>query len=120
MRAVLNKDGNVELSVHDTGSGIPAERLKHLFDRFWHVTHDHRGGLGLGLSIVRAITDAHGAELNVESTPDHGTTFKVALKTAAGRPDTTPRARERVKRLDEPAKRPPLTSGDEKFQQAAD
>ena len=120
VQAVLNKEGNVELSVHDTGSGIPAERLKHLFDRFWHVTHDHRGGLGLGLSIVRAITDAHGAQLNVESAPDHGTTFKVALKTAAGRPDTTPRARERVTRVDAAAKRLPPTNGGEGFLEAAD
>ena len=92
-----------------------------MFDRFWHVTHDHRGGLGLGLSIVRAITDAHGAELNVESAPDHGTTFRVALKTAAGRPDTTPRGRERMTRIEEATKqqRPPANGG-EQFQEAAD
>ena len=45
---VTQADKGVELCVHDTGPGIPPERLQHLFDRFWHVTHAHKSGLGLG------------------------------------------------------------------------
>jgi signal transduction histidine kinase len=75
----------VELSVYDTGPGIPPERLQHLFDHFWHVTNGQNGGLGLGLSIVRAIAEAHGSKIHVESAPKGGTTVKIVLPPAAGR-----------------------------------
>jgi len=75
----------VELSVHDTGPGIPPERLQHLFDRFWHVTNGQNGGLGLGLSIVRAIAEAHGSKIRVENAAKGGTTVKIVLPPAAGR-----------------------------------
>jgi len=88
--AVGKDNRDIELVVRDTGPGIPPERLEHLFDRFWQVTNDHRGGLGLGLSIVRAIADAHGAEIHVESTPKRGTTVRIALPTKAAREEQTP------------------------------
>jgi K+-sensing histidine kinase KdpD len=71
--------------VHDTGPGIPPERLQHLFDRFWHVTNGHNNGLGLGLSIVRAIAEAHGSKIHIESTTEAGTTVRIVLPQAAGR-----------------------------------
>ncbi len=82
---VTRADKGVELSVHDTGPGIPPERLQHLFDRFWHVTHGHKSGLGLGFSIVRAIAEAHDSKIQVESTPEGGTTVRIVLPVAAGR-----------------------------------
>jgi heavy metal sensor kinase len=68
------------LEVFDSGIGIPAEALPHVFDRFYRVdsarSRDH-GGAGLGLSIVRSICSAHGAEIEVESSPGSGSRFRV-------------------------------------------
>ena len=65
----------VRVYVRDTGQGIPAEHVAHLFDRFWQATHHDRRGLGLGLSIVKGIVEAHGGEVRVDSAPSKGTTF---------------------------------------------
>jgi signal transduction histidine kinase len=67
----------VELSVRDTGPGIPAEQLPHLFDRFWQGPREQRGGAGLGLAIVKGIVDAHGGRLAVESRVGEGTSFRM-------------------------------------------
>ncbi|MGV9311090.1 sensor histidine kinase [Streptomyces sp. NPDC003691] len=70
------------LRVRDTGTGIPAEDLPHLFDRFWRADAARgrlTGGSGLGLSIVRQIVHDHGGTVQVESTVGTGTTFTVAL-----------------------------------------
>jgi signal transduction histidine kinase len=66
----------VEFSVRDTGPGIPAEQLPHLFDRFWQGTRERRGSSGLGLTIVKGIVDAHGGRLAVESRVGEGTSFR--------------------------------------------
>jgi heavy metal sensor kinase len=73
--------------VTDTGSGIPAEHLPHLFNRFYRVDKarsrgedDEQSGTGLGLSIVDWIVKAHNGEIRVESTPEVGTTFEVRFK----------------------------------------
>ncbi|GLF97242.1 sensor histidine kinase [Streptomyces yaizuensis] len=68
--------------VRDTGSGIPADDLPHLFDRFWRADAARgrqTGGSGLGLSIVRQIVRDHGGTVDVESTVGVGTTFTVTL-----------------------------------------
>lgn len=63
----------VEFSVRDTGSGIPAQHIPHLFDRFWQADRaDHRGA-GLGLAIVRGLALAHGGNIRVESSEGQGT-----------------------------------------------
>lgn len=70
------------VEVRDTGTGISAEHLPHIFDRFWRgdATRSARtGGTGLGLSIVRGIVDAHHGAVTVESSPGVGTTFTVEL-----------------------------------------
>jgi len=73
------------VSVSDTGIGIPAEELAHLFDRFYRVEKArsrHTGGTGLGLSIAHHFVKAHGGFIRVESEPDRGTTFRVYLPAA--------------------------------------
>ncbi len=70
------------LTVADTGPGIAAEHLPHLFDRFYRVDQDRSresGGSGLGLSIVQAIVRSHGGVIEVQSEPGKGTEFKVKL-----------------------------------------
>jgi signal transduction histidine kinase len=73
------------LSVADTGCGISAEDLPHIFERFYRADRARsrvRGGAGLGLAIVKWIAEAHGGEVAVESTPGHGSTFTVLLPLA--------------------------------------
>jgi signal transduction histidine kinase len=80
---VERHERGVKVLVRDTGQGIPAEHLPHLFDRFWQATHHDRRGLGLGLSIVKAIVDAHGGTVSVDSTPRQGTTIYFTVPAAA-------------------------------------
>ena len=68
----------VEVTVSDTGEGIRAEDLPHIFDRFYRGEKSRNramGGAGLGLAIARGILQAHGGEIRAESTPGHGTRF---------------------------------------------
>ena len=79
----LREVGNqVELSVQDTGVGIPSSELPHIFERF-HRVEGQRGrtheGSGIGLALVRELVCLHGGEVQVESTVDRGTTFTVSL-----------------------------------------
>jgi len=71
------------LSVEDTGDGIPAEHLPHVFERFYRVdtardrTH---GGSGIGLAIAKALVEAHGGQLTVTSPgTGQGSTFRILL-----------------------------------------
>jgi signal transduction histidine kinase len=68
----------VALRVRDTGEGIPAEALPHVWERFYRVSDD-RGGSGLGLSIVRELTAMMGGSASVESVEGQGSTFTVWL-----------------------------------------
>jgi two-component system sensor histidine kinase BaeS len=75
----------IEIQIIDTGGGIAPEHLPHLFERFYRVdkarsrTH---GGSGLGLSIVKALVEAHGGSVSVSSEVGHGSTFTVRLPAA--------------------------------------
>jgi two-component system, OmpR family, sensor histidine kinase BaeS len=74
--------GEVVVCIEDTGIGISAEHLPHLFDRFYRVEDDrsrHSGGTGLGLAIARQFVEAHGGRIEVESQIGRGTTFTVFL-----------------------------------------
>ena len=74
---------SVEIWVQDTGSGIPAEHLPRIFERFYRVDKDRSrevGGTGLGLAIVKHIIEAHGSAVNVQSSPGKGSTFRFSLK----------------------------------------
>jgi two-component system, OmpR family, sensor kinase len=73
---------NVRLSVSDTGCGIPAEDLPHVFERFYRVDKSRsraNGGAGLGLAIVKSIVEAHGGRIAVHSEQGVGTRFEVTL-----------------------------------------
>jgi PAS domain S-box-containing protein len=73
----------VRFAVEDTGIGIAAEDLPHVFDRFWQK-HREGGarGTGLGLAIVRGIVDAHGGQVKAESTPGQGSRFSFTIPSA--------------------------------------
>jgi signal transduction histidine kinase len=68
----------VEIHVEDTGAGIPEEALPYIFDRY-RQAHSGRGGAGLGLAIVRALVEAHGGRVTVESQEGKGSRFTVVL-----------------------------------------
>jgi PAS domain S-box-containing protein len=68
-------DASVEITVEDSGPGIPAADLPRIFDRYWRGERASRDGAGLGLAICKGIVDAHGGKIWVESTPGRGTTF---------------------------------------------
>ncbi|MCI0570132.1 MAG: ATP-binding protein [Myxococcaceae bacterium] len=69
-------------SVKDSGPGISEEDLPHLFDRFWQAKKKDQMGVGLGLSIVRGLVDAHGGRVWAESKPGEGATFFFTLPLA--------------------------------------
>lgn len=69
----------VRIWVADTGKGIDPEHLPRLFDRFWQARRGEGGGMGLGLSIAKAIVDAHGGRIWADSSPGQGTTFSFVL-----------------------------------------
>jgi heavy metal sensor kinase len=74
--------GWCRLEVSDTGMGIPEENLPHIFDRFYRVRGPETNpiqGLGLGLSFVAWIVEAHAGRIEVVSTPGQGTRFTVSL-----------------------------------------
>lgn len=75
------RDHQVTLSVKDTGEGIPADALPHIFERFYRAdeARGRNGGAGLGLSIARMIAQAHGSEIEVESAPGAGSCFRLSL-----------------------------------------
>jgi two-component sensor histidine kinase len=81
MRADV-KDKWLHLSVSDSGVGIPADELPHLFERFFQAKnqeHSKAGGTGIGLSLTHELVKALGGEISVESTVGAGTTFLVKL-----------------------------------------
>jgi signal transduction histidine kinase len=79
--------GSARFSVTDTGIGIAAADLPHIFDRFWRVDRARsrgaeRGGFGLGLAISQYIAQAHGGSLTAHSRLGRGSTFVVELPVA--------------------------------------
>ncbi len=79
IRVSLEPNGaGVWAEIKDTGIGIHADQLPHVFDRFYRVDDKRRDdSYGLGLSIVKSIVDAHKGEIRLDSTPGKGTTFRI-------------------------------------------
>ena len=79
----LSSEGQaVKLDVTDTGTGIPSEHLGRIFERFYQVDGSSTrkyGGMGLGLSLVKSIVEAHGGRISVTSQVGSGTTLTVVL-----------------------------------------
>jgi heavy metal sensor kinase len=85
--------GWTKISVEDTGVGIPAENLPHIFDRFYRVRNAQTNsiqGLGLGLSFVAWIVEAHGGRIDVASNSGVGTRFTVLLPSGPEPPEPAP------------------------------
>jgi len=80
--AARAKQLKVEVSVSDTGEGIPPERLPYIFERFYRADRSRSratGGTGLGLSIAKQLVEAHGGRISVKSQVGQGTTFAFTL-----------------------------------------
>jgi len=74
----LAESDRVQVEVHDTGRGIAADDLEHIF-RPGFTTKERRVGMGLGLAISSQIVDHHGGRISAESTPGRGTVFRIHL-----------------------------------------
>ena len=79
---------NVEVTVHDSGPGIPPEALPHLFERFYRADRSRsrsEGGTGLGLAIARQLAEAHGGSLEASNHPQGGAIFTLRLPLEKGK-----------------------------------
>lgn len=80
LEAKKNPLGKTEISISDTGVGIPEEDLEKVFELFFRASNSRReNGMGIGLSVVKSIIDSHGWSINVKSKPNQGTTFTITL-----------------------------------------
>ncbi|XXY51745.1 HAMP domain-containing sensor histidine kinase [Sorangium sp. So ce269] len=80
-------EGELLVSVSDTGPGIPVDMLELVFERFWQVGKKDRRGLGLGLYICKSIVEAHGGRIWVESRMGEGSTFYFTIPGGSGSAD---------------------------------
>jgi len=78
-------NGSAEIAVTDSGPGLDAEHLAHVFERFYRADASRArasGGVGLGLAIVAAVAEAHGGTVSASSEPGGGSTFRIAIPLA--------------------------------------
>jgi signal transduction histidine kinase len=89
LQPIVHRPSSIVLRVRDTGKGIAAEDLPHVFDRFYRADRSRArgsGGAGLGLAITRQIVVAHGGSIWAQSEPGQGTTISIALPAAEQEP----------------------------------
>jgi two-component system OmpR family sensor kinase len=80
--SVSTSDGTARIEVEDAGPGMPPEEAERVFERFYRADQSRSrasGGVGLGLSIVAAVAEAHGGEVSARSEPGKGSTFRITL-----------------------------------------
>ena len=78
--SALQQNGQVEVAVHDSGPGIPAEQLAHIFDPFFRGAADRpEPGSGLGLAVARSIVEAHGWKIGAAAGNGGGATFTIRI-----------------------------------------
>jgi signal transduction histidine kinase len=90
------RNGDVRIEVHDTGAGIPANEIEHVFEEFYQLENPERDrdkGLGLGLSIVKRLADLLRHELDVRSRAGKGSVFAVTVPAAHAAPQRENRVR---------------------------
>ncbi len=90
---VARTGGDAVLDVTDTGVGIAPDDLRHIFTRFWRADRSRSrttGGTGIGLAIVHELVRAHDGRIDVESTPGHGSRFRVTLPAIGRNPIAVP------------------------------
>ncbi len=78
----VSRDGRLEVSVSDTGIGIPKDRQEAIFDKFYQLGATTRGvreGTGLGLAITKALVEEHGGSIWLDSEPGHGSRFTFTI-----------------------------------------
>lgn len=75
----LVDEQDVCMVVRDTGQGLTVEQQANLFTRFWQARRGDRRGVGLGLTIVKGIVDAHGGTIAAESQPGRGSRFRMCI-----------------------------------------
>jgi signal transduction histidine kinase len=83
--AAKKLDNWLEISVKDTGEGIPAKDLPNLFERFYRVDKSRAratGGAGLGLAIAKSLVEAHGGKIEAQSEEGKGSRFSFTLPVA--------------------------------------
>ena len=81
IKTAIEKHGNVKVSVIDSGTGIEADAMKHIFEPFYTTKQE---GMGMGLPISQTIIEAHGGTMAASNNPDRGATFSFTLPTHRG------------------------------------
>lgn len=82
--ATSAEQGDVTVEVRDSGPGIPDCDLSHIFERFWRADEAHSTpGFGLGLPIAREVIRRHGGNIQIETSPGHGSIFRIVLPAIA-------------------------------------
>jgi signal transduction histidine kinase/DNA-binding response OmpR family regulator len=76
---VANVNNTLQLTVADTGVGIPVDEIGHIFEQFYQVDKVHAKGSGIGLALVKAFVNLHGGDISVKSKPGEGTIFYVSI-----------------------------------------